>query len=155
MLSAKLPNGEVICCVFRAKGFVVVVVTVVFVVANGELFKSPNVDVVKSGVVVLGVPNVIPVFVVLNGVPEDVTVVPKVLVAVPVAMPNVGLEKGLVVELVVSNCEVAGAKGLLVVGVVVLNGDALGVDIAGAGLWVFPNKFTAGVVAVTPKAFVD
>lgn len=121
-LCAKIPNGEVIC-----RGFVVVVVT--FVEPNGEFFTSPNVDVAKGEVVELLVPKVGPVFVVTNGVLLEVAVVSA---AVPVAVPNVGFEKDAV--LVVSNCEVAVAKGLVVVEDIVPNGEAVEVDMIGVVL---------------------
>lgn len=105
----------------------VVVVLVTFVEPNGELFISPNVDDVNG--VVLDVPKVTPVFRVPNVVLEDVAAVGKVSLAVPVVIPNVGFEKAAV--LFVSNCEVAVAKGLVVVEGVMPNGNALEVEMAG------------------------
>lgn len=145
-LCAKVPNGEVICCDVNV--FVVVVVLVTFVEPNGELFISPNVDDVNG--VVLDVPKVTPVFRVPNVVLEDVAAVGKVSLAVPVVIPNVGFEKAAV--LFVSNCEVAVAKGLVVVEGVMPNGNALEVEMAGVVPWAFPNMFTEGVEV--PKAFV-
>lgn len=63
---------------------------------NGELLISPNVEGVKGEAVVLGVPKVTAVFVCPNGALEEVTVVPKVSPAVPVAIPKVGFEKAVV-----------------------------------------------------------
>lgn len=107
----------------------VVAVDVTPVGLNGELVISLNIVDVKGEVVVLGVPKVTPVSVVPNGVLEEVAVVAKVLPAVSVAIPNVGFEKAAV--LVVSNCEAAVAKGLVVVEGVALNGEALEVAIEG------------------------
>lgn len=107
----------------------VVAVDVTLVGLNGELVISLNIVDVKGEVVVLGVPKVTPVFVVPNGVLEEVAVVAKVSPAVSVAIPNVGFEKATV--LLVSNCEVAVAKGLVVVEGVALNGEALEVAIEG------------------------
>lgn len=100
----------------------VVVVDVTLVGPNGEFFISLNTVDVKGELLVLGVPKVTPVFVVPNGVLEELAVV-----AVPVLIPNV--EKAAV--LVASNCETAVAKGLVVVEDVTPNGEALEVDIGG------------------------
>lgn len=135
VVCAKLPNGEVVCCVRGANGFAVVVVTVVLVAAKGEVLTSPNVDVVNSGlVVVVGAPKLIAVLVAPNGVLDNVAVVPKASLLAAVVIPNVDEENGPAAEVVVPNCEAGVAKGPLVVDVTVPNGDALGVDIAGAVL---------------------
>ena len=126
---------------------------VVFVVANGAPFASLNVDVANGVVVAVGVPKVIPALVVPNGILEDVTVVPNVSPLVPVVIPKVGLENGPAVEGVASNCDVAVANGLLVVGVAVPNSGALDVDIVGAVLWAVPNMLTLGAGTLTPNAF--
>lgn len=112
--------------------FVVVVVVVTLVGPNGEPFVSAKVEGVKGEVVVAGgVPKATAVLVAPNGVLDElVTVVPKVSPVVPVAIPNVGLAKAVV--LVVSNCEVAVAKGLAVVDGVAPKGEALDVGRAAA-----------------------
>lgn len=111
-------------------------------------------DDVKGEVLALvGVPKVVPVLVVPKGALAGVTVVPNVSPVVPVAAPNAGLEKAVV--LVVSYCEVAGANGPALAGGVAPNGEALEVVITGAVLCGPPNMFTAGVEVVTPNEFVD
>lgn len=51
------PNGELVCCTFGTKGFVVVVVAVVLVAANGELLRPLKFDVLNGDVTVLAVPK--------------------------------------------------------------------------------------------------
>lgn len=86
-----------------------------------------------------------------KGALDEVTAVPNVSVVDAAIVPNAGFENTVV--LAVSNCEAAVTKGPAVVEVTP-NGEALEAGITvGAGC-AAPNKFTAGVGAVTPKAFV-